>query len=93
MKKIEWMYEKKKINEEEVKDLILQMRKKEIYGVNVTVPYKNKVISHLDKLTSESQCTQSVNTIYLDNNKISLKYLEKYHNYKKLYEGYVNFED
>ena len=29
----------------------------------------------------------------LDNNKISLKYLEKYHNYKKLYEGYINFED
>lgn len=29
----------------------------------------------------------------LDNNKISLKYLEKYFDYGKLYEGYVNFED
>ena len=70
MSNIDAIYEKKKINEDEVKDLILQMRKKEIYGVNVTVPYKNKVISHLDKLTSESQCTQSVNTIYLDNNNV-----------------------
>ena len=67
---IDAIYEKKKINEDEVKDLILQIRKKEICGVNVTVPFKNKVISHLDKLTLESQSTQSVNTIYLDNNNV-----------------------
>ena len=70
MNNIDAIYEKKKINEDEIKDLILQIRKKEINGVNVTVPFKKKVISYLDKLTSESQRTQSVNTIYLDNNNV-----------------------
>ena len=70
MNNIDAIYEKKKINENEIKDLILQIKKREICGVNVTVPFKNKVISHLDKLTLESQSTQSVNTIYLDNNNV-----------------------
>ena len=67
---IDAIYEKKKLNEHEIKDLILQIREKKICGVNVTVPFKNKVISYLDKLTPESQSTQSVNTIYLNNNHI-----------------------
>ena len=67
---IDAIYEKKKLNEDEIKDLILQIREKKICGVNVTVPFKNRVISHLDKLTPESQSTQSVNTIYLNDNHI-----------------------
>ena len=61
---------KKKLNEDEIKDLILQIKEKKVYGVNVTVPFKNKVIPYLDKLTPESESTQSVNTIYLNNNHI-----------------------
>ena len=64
------IYEKKELNEYEIKDLILQIKEKKICGVNVTVPFKNKVISYLDKLTLESQSTQSVNTIYLNDNEI-----------------------
>tara|TARA_B100001057_G_scaffold372869_1_gene377221 strand:+ start:1422 stop:2216 length:795 start_codon:yes stop_codon:yes gene_type:complete len=68
--KIDAIYEKKKLNEDEIKDLILQIREKKVCGVNVTVPFKNIVIPHLDKLTPESKSTQSVNTIYLNNNNI-----------------------
>ena len=68
--KINAIYEKKKLNEDEIKDLILQIREKEIYGANVTVPFKNKIIPHLDQLTLESRSTQSVNTIYLKNNNV-----------------------
>ena len=67
---IDAIYEKKKLNEDEIKDLILQIKEKKVYGVNVTVPFKNKVIPYLDKLTPESESTQSVNTIYLNNNHI-----------------------
>ena len=67
---IDAIYEKKKIFENELSDLILKVREKKIHGVNVTVPFKKKVIPFLDILTLESQNTQSVNTIYLDNNKI-----------------------
>ena len=68
--RINAIYEKKKLNEDEIKDLILQIKEKKVYGVNVTVPFKNKVIPYLDKLTPESESTQSVNTIYLNNNHI-----------------------
>jgi len=64
------IYEKKKLSEDKIEDLILQIREKKIHGVNVTVPFKNKVIPYLDKLTLESKSTQSVNTIYLNNNQI-----------------------
>ena len=64
------IYEKKKINEDELSDLILKVKKKKIHGINVTVPFKKAVIPFLDELSFEAEKTQSVNTIYLDSNKI-----------------------
>jgi shikimate dehydrogenase len=59
-------YNKKKINKNEIKSLILNVRDKKIDGLNVTVPYKREIINHLDKLTPEANKTQSVNTVFLD---------------------------
>ena len=64
------IYEKKKINENELADLILEIKKKNIHGINVTVPFKKAVIPYLDKLTFESESTQSVNTIHLEDDKL-----------------------
>ena len=64
------IYEKQKVNENEIENLILGVRKKKISGINVTVPFKKAVIPYLDQLTLEAESTQSVNTIYLDNDKI-----------------------
>ena len=64
------IYEKKKLNENELADLILEIKKKNIHGINVTVPFKKAVIPYLDKLTFESESTQSVNTIHLEDNKL-----------------------
>ena len=69
-KKIDAVYEKKKINENELKNLISEIRKKKFDGANVTIPFKQKIISFLDELTHEAKITQSVNTIYRKNNKI-----------------------
>ena len=66
---IDAIYEKKKLNKDEFANLISEVRKKKIHGINVTVPFKKDIISHLDQLSLESENTQSVNTIYLDNNK------------------------
>jgi shikimate dehydrogenase len=35
-------------------------------GLNVTVPHKQSIIQHLDKLTEESQLANSVNTLFVD---------------------------
>ena len=61
---------KKKTNKDELKNLILDIKKRNIHGINVTVPFKKTIIPFLDKLTLEAEKTQSVNTIYLEEDKI-----------------------
>ena len=67
---IDAIYDKKKLNENELDNLILDVKERNISGVNVTVPFKNSVIPFLDELSDESNKTQSVNTIYLKDKKI-----------------------
>ncbi len=59
------VYDKKKLDISELEYLIKEVKEKKIDGINVTVPFKNSVIPFLDKLSSEAQKTQSVNTIHL----------------------------
>ena len=66
--KIDAVYEKKKVSEDQIKDLMMTIKNKAIDGINVTVPFKKNVIPFLDKLTPEADITQSVNTIYLNKN-------------------------
>ena len=68
--KIDAIYDKKLISEKEIPKLIESIRKKEINGANVTVPFKNSVIPFLDNLSSEAKKTNSVNTICIEKNKI-----------------------
>ena len=67
---IDAIYEKEKLNEDRLEHLISQVRNKKINGINVTVPFKKTVIPFLDELSIEAQSTQSVNTIYLKDDKI-----------------------
>ena len=67
---IEAIYEKKKLSEDDLAKLILQIKEKKIDGVNITIPFKKKIISYIDELTLEAESTQSVNTIYLKNDKL-----------------------
>ena len=67
---IDAIYDKKKLNENGLYNLILDVKERNISGINVTVPFKNSVIPFLDELSDESNKTQSVNTIYLKDKKI-----------------------
>ena len=60
---IKAIYEKKKLDNNGLKDLVLDLRKKKINGVNVTIPFKKEIIAHVNELSPESENTQSVNTI------------------------------
>ena len=63
---IDAIYEKKKLEDNDLKDLIIKVKEGEFSGINVTVPFKKKIINYLDKLSPESEITKSVNTISLD---------------------------
>ena len=67
---IDAIYEKEKLNEDELEKLFVNMRNKKVNGANVTVPFKKAVIPFLDKLSAEAESTQAVNTIYLENDKL-----------------------
>ena len=67
---IDAVYDKKKIDENDLENMITRLKKKEINGINVTVPFKKKVIQYLDKLSPEAEQTQSVNTIILKNDNL-----------------------
>jgi shikimate dehydrogenase len=69
-KNINAIYEKKRINENEIKNIILQIKQEKITGINVTVPFKNLIITHLDQLSFEAEKTESVNTVLLEKGKI-----------------------
>ena len=64
---IKAVYKKIKLEESEIENFILKIKNQEINGCNVTVPFKKIVIPFLDKLSSEAERTQSVNTICFDN--------------------------
>ena len=67
---IDAIYEKEKINENQLEQIISQVKDNKIKGINVTVPFKKTVIPYLDELSTEAQSTQSINTIYKRDDKI-----------------------
>ena len=58
------VYDKKQLNESDIKGIIDEVKNGKIDGINVTVPFKKSVIPFLDKLTPLANETRSVNTIY-----------------------------
>ena len=63
---IDAIYDKIKLEEDGIKEIIQDIKKQKIAGCNVTVPYKKKVIPFLDALSIEAEQTQSVNTIVFE---------------------------
>jgi len=67
---IDATYDKKQLNEIDIKGIITEVKNEKINGINVTVPFKKSVIPFLDQLSPEAKETQSVNTIYKRNDKV-----------------------
>jgi len=67
---IEAVYDKKQINESDIKFVIDEIKNEKINGINVTVPFKKLVIPFMDELSSEAKESQSVNTIYFQSGKV-----------------------
>ncbi|MDC0513790.1 shikimate dehydrogenase [Pelagibacteraceae bacterium] len=55
-----------KIKIDEIENIINKIKKGELQGINVTIPFKQAVIPYLDKVINDANETQSVNTIYLN---------------------------
>ena len=61
---IDAIYEKHRPKEHEIKDILLKIKSGQIWGMNITVPFKKKVIPFIEKLSETAKETLSVNTIF-----------------------------
>ena len=64
------VYDEKQLNESDIEEIINEVKNGKIDGINVTVPFKKSVIPFIDELSFEAKESQSVNTIYKENNKV-----------------------
>ncbi len=63
---IDCEYEMMKVDPNNLKDVIEAIKSNKINGVNVTLPFKQKIIPYLNKIVNYAKETNSVNTVYLD---------------------------
>lgn len=50
----------------DLQNIVNKIKTGSLTGINVTLPFKQKIIGHIDKLINDAEYTGSVNTIYLD---------------------------
>ena len=62
------VYKKETLTENMLGNLVKKIKEGDISGANVTVPFKQKIIPFLDKLSDLAKKTQSVNTLYKEDN-------------------------
>ncbi len=55
--------------EKDLPNIIKKIKDGVITGINVTLPFKQRIINHIDKAINDAELTGSVNTIFLDKNK------------------------
>ena len=68
--KLNCEYKKLKINHSKIKNILNEVRRKKIEGLNVTIPFKSRVIKFLNILKGDALKTLSVNTVYLEKKKL-----------------------
>ena len=47
-------------------NIVEKIKDKSLSGINVTLPYKQKIINFLDKIVNDAETTGSVNTLFLN---------------------------
>ena len=62
------VYKKETLTENMLGDLVKKIKEGDVSGANVTIPFKQKIIPYLDKLSDLANKTQSVNTLYKKDN-------------------------
>ena len=67
---IDAMYSIFKIEEDGLSGIVKKIKEGTLSGVNVTLPYKQKIINHLDLIINDAKLTSSVNTLFLESDTV-----------------------
>jgi len=63
---IDAIYSIIKIEEDGLSGIVKKIKEGFLSGINVTLPYKQKIINHVDQVINDAKLTGSVNTLLLD---------------------------
>ncbi len=55
------------VDEKNLGDIPKKIKNKSLDGVNITLPFKQKIIHHIDKIVNDADLSGSVNTLFLNN--------------------------
>ncbi len=69
-KKINCSYKSLLVNSEDLKGIIQKVKKGEILGINITLPFKEEIQQYLDLTDNNALYTGAINTVYKKNNKV-----------------------
>ena len=64
--KIDANYSIINVKDSELGHIVNKIKNKSLYGINVTLPFKQKIVPHLNLLVNDAEITSSVNTIFLN---------------------------
>lgn len=64
---IKGTYDLFEVKDEELKNKIEELRALNVKGVNITIPYKTKIIKYLDKISPEAEKIGAINTLDFKN--------------------------
>ena len=68
--KINAVYEKRKVTALELKGIVDQIRTGSLKGVNITLPFKEKIIKHVDTCEEVVNASGAANTLFLRENHV-----------------------
>ena len=69
--KVDASYSTIQADEKELSNIVKKIKDGSVNGINVTLPYKQKIINYTDKIINDAKITGSANTLFLDeNNKV-----------------------
>ena len=54
------------LKDNNLENIVSELKNGNLSGINITLPYKQKIVPHLDILINDAELTNSVNTLYLD---------------------------
>ena len=66
----EFIYDKLRVKNEDLKEFVNKIRTREIFGANITIPHKVAIIPFMDELTKEANLIGAVNTVFFKDNKV-----------------------
>ena len=67
---IDLEYKKMEVDKDSLPSLIEKVRRREITGLNVTLPYKKDIIMYIDEISYTAKDIGAINTIFLKKNKV-----------------------